>query len=80
MFAFGFMLLMMGTHFQDDEIVELNEPTGKKITYTQTNNINDEKPKNRKKKQKNQKGTKKNLQNKTMKIKKEENGKSNMKL
>lgn len=49
MFAFGFMLLMMGTHFQDDEIVELNEPTGKKITYTQTNNINDEKPKNRKK-------------------------------
>lgn len=37
MFAFGFMLLMMGTHFQDDEIVELNEPTGKKEpTHKQT--------------------------------------------
>lgn len=59
MFAFGFMLLMMGTHFQDDEIVELNEPTGKKITYTQTNNINDEKPKNRKKNRRTKKEQKK---------------------
>lgn len=54
MFAFGFMLLMMGTHFQDDEIVELNEPTGKKNLHT-NKHINDEKPKNRKKKQKKEK-------------------------
>lgn len=49
MFAFGFMLLMMGTHFQDDEIVELNEPTGKKITYTQTNTSTTKSPKIEKK-------------------------------
>lgn len=61
MFAFGFMLLMMGTHFQDDEIVELNEPTGKKRTYTQTNTSTTKSPKIGKKQQKNQKGTKKNL-------------------
>lgn len=75
MFAFGFMLLMMGTHFQDDEIVELNEPTGKKKpTHKRTHQ--------RRKAQKQEKKQKKEkkIQNKTMKIKKEENGKSNMKL
>lgn len=50
MFAFGFMLLMMGTHFQDDEIVELNEPTGKKNNLHTNKHINDKKPKNRGKK------------------------------